>query len=469
VDPTELDATDLVAALARRDLSAREALDAVLARADRVEGSLNPFAHRLDERARAAADAADVALARGEQRPLLGVPVTVKDVAWLAGVETSNGSRAIAGFVPDRSSAPVERLEAAGAVIVAKTTNPELCFWGVTDSPVFGRTSNPWNLERTPGGSSGGAGACVASRVGPIGLGSDTGGSIRIPAAFCGIVGHKPTHGVVPTQPCDAGWPSLTCFGPLTRTVRDARLALSVIGGRDARDRWSVGLHRLDAAPLEPGETRVAVSADLGGVAPADDDVLHAFEAAVAALVAAGVDVVRADPGLPSPGRAWVIEACVEARAERAELFERRRDLLTADVADALAFGERFSAVEYADVLLQRERIHAAYAELFARTGARALLTPALGCEAFEHGRTKPAAIGGIPVEAPWDDWCPFICDANLAGLPACVVPMGLGDESLPVALQVLGPRQGDGEVLRVAELVEATLGPLPRPPELAA
>jgi len=469
MDATELDATDLAAALARRELSAREALEAVLDRADRVAGPLNPFAHRLDERARARADAADAALARGERRPLLGVPVTVKDVAWLEGVETSNGSLALRGFVPDRSSAPVERLEAAGAVIFAKTTNPELCFWGITESPVFGRTSNPWDLGRTPGGSSGGAGAAVAAGLGPIALGSDTGGSIRIPAAFCGVVGHKPTHGVVPTPPCDAGWPSLTTFGPLARTVRDARLALSVVGGRDGRDRWSVGLHRLDPSPLDPATARVVVSPDLGGVAPADDDVLRAFAAVLDALAEAGVELVHDDPGLPSPAGPWTVECFVEARAERAALYEQRRGLLTPEVAAGLELGETFTAREYADALLARERIHAAYADLFARTGASALLTPALGCEAFEHGRVKPDAIGGVPVTAPWDDWCPFLCDANLAGLPSCAVPMGLGDDGLPLSLQVLGPRQGDGEVLRVAELVERLVPPLGRPREWAA
>ncbi len=222
-DPALLDATDLVAALDRRELSSAEALEAVLARADRLAGPLNPFCHRLDDRAREQAAAADRARAAGARGGLLGVPLTVKDVAWLAGVESANGSVALRGFVPDRSSAPVERLEAAGAVIFAKTTNPEFCFWGTTESALYGRTSNPWNLERTPGGSSGGAGAAVAARLGPLALGSDTGGSIRIPAAFCGLVGHKPTHGAVPTQPCDAGWPTLTCFGPIARSVRDAR------------------------------------------------------------------------------------------------------------------------------------------------------------------------------------------------------------------------------------------------------
>jgi Asp-tRNA(Asn)/Glu-tRNA(Gln) amidotransferase A subunit family amidase len=466
VDPCSLDATDLAAALSRRELSAVEALDAVLQRADRLAPPLNPFSHRLDERARAQAVAADAERARGVDRPLLGVPVGIKDVAWVAGVETTNGSLALRGFVPDRSSAPVERLEAAGAVLFAKTTNPEFCFWGTTQSRAYGTTSNPWNVERTPGGSSGGAGASLAAGIGPLSLGSDTGGSIRIPAAFCGLVGHKPTLGAVATGPCEAGWPGMTCFGPLARSVRDARLMLGVIAGPDPRERHAVQLPPLAASPLDPRGLRVAASVDLGGIAPVDDDVREAFERTIGALQDAGVEVVRDDPGLPtSGGLPWTVIAYVEFRVERAREYAERRDALGPETVEALEFAETFSAAEYAEALLARERIHAAYADLFQRTGATALLTPTLGCEAFPHGRTGPERIGGVPVAPPWDDWCPFLCDVNLAGLPACAVPVGLGDEGLPVSLQVIGPRLADGPVLQVAELVETLVGPGPRPP----
>jgi Asp-tRNA(Asn)/Glu-tRNA(Gln) amidotransferase A subunit family amidase len=205
-DVCRLSALELRAALTRRELSAAEALEAVLDRADAIEGPLNPFAVRLDDRARRAAAKADAALARGDAGPLCGLPLTIKDSHWLAGVTSAVGSHALADFVPHETSAAVERLEAAGAVIYAKTTTPEFCYFGITESPLNGRTSNPWNVARTPGGSSGGAAAALAAGAGPLALGGDGGGSIRIPSAFCGLVGFKPTFGLVAREPCSPAW-----------------------------------------------------------------------------------------------------------------------------------------------------------------------------------------------------------------------------------------------------------------------
>ena len=196
--------------------------------------------------------AADAALAAGTGGPLCGIPLTIKDSHYLAGVTAAAGSRSLQHFVPTETSAAVERLEAAGAVIFAKTTTPEFCYFGITDSPVNGRTNNPWDLERTPGGSSGGAGAAVAAGLGPLALGGDGGGSIRIPAAFCGVVGFKPTFGLVPREPCAVGWKTLVSYGPLARTVDDARLMLRALAGWHPRDRHSLAVDDLDRARRRP-------------------------------------------------------------------------------------------------------------------------------------------------------------------------------------------------------------------------
>src|SRR5688572_15434076 len=226
VDICDLSAMELGAALRRRDLSATDALDAVLRRADEIAGTVNPFSIRLDERARRAAREADGALARGEGGPLGGIPVTTKDSHWMAGVASTSGSRSRRGFVPTETVGAIARLEAAGAVVFGRTTVPEFCYFGTTESELFGRTANPWRLDRTAGGSSGGAAAAVAAGCGPLSLGGDGGGSIRIPAAFCGIVGFKPTFGLVPHEPSAAGWKTLVTLGPLARSVADARLML---------------------------------------------------------------------------------------------------------------------------------------------------------------------------------------------------------------------------------------------------
>ncbi len=243
----EMSAVELAAALRRRELSAVEALDEALERADAVPEA---FVVRLDERACETAAAADATLARGEGGPLTGVPVTVKDSQWLAGVPTTFCSQAVEPLVPVETVAAVRRLEDAGAVIFAKTTTPEFCYAGTT--PGLG---NPHDPTRTPGGSSGGAAVAVASGAGSLALGGDGGGSIRIPAAFCGVVGFKPTFGAVPREPSSAGWKTLVAYGPLARSVADARLMFSALAGRDAFDR-----HSLDV-DLAPAPMRFAASA----------------------------------------------------------------------------------------------------------------------------------------------------------------------------------------------------------------
>jgi Asp-tRNA(Asn)/Glu-tRNA(Gln) amidotransferase A subunit family amidase len=454
MDVCEISAGALRAALARRDVSAAEVLETVLARADRLSEPLNPFAVRLDERARAAAARADAALAHGTGGPLCGLPVTIKDSHYLAGVTAASGSRALQDFVPAQTSAAVERLEAAGAVIFAKTTTPEFCYFGITESPVNGHTNNPWHLDRTPGGSSGGAGAAVAAGLGPLALGGDGGGSIRIPAAFCGVVGFNPTFGLVPREPCSPGWKTLVSYGPLARSVADARLALRALAGWHPRDRHSLAVNGLDALAAEPGTLRVIVSEDLG-FAPLDADVRQAFRAAVGRLQDAGAELIEDTPGLDSSVATWSTIATAEARYSEAELFEHHHALLGEAAAEFMAHGGRVTREHYVSAEMARDLIHRAYADLFERSGASVLLTPTLGLEAFPHGSAHPQEIGGTAIEPPWFDWCGLLYDANLAGLPACAVPIGLGHDGLPVSLQVLGPRGSDGEVLAVAEAVE--------------
>jgi amidase len=458
MDVCSLSAIELRAALRRRELSAVDALAAVLERADRLEAPLNPFAVRLDDRARGAAQAADAALARGDGGPLCGIPLTIKDSHWLAGTTSAAGSRALAGFVPDATSAAVERLEDAGAVVYAKTTTPEFCYFGVTESPLNGRTSNPWDPARTPGGSSGGAGAALAAGAGPLALGGDGGGSIRIPSAFCGVVGFKPTFGLVAREPCSATWKSLISYGPMARDVADARAMLLAMVGIDARDRHSVGVDGLTQPAPDPGDLRLVVSEDLG-FAPVDDDVRRAFRTTVARLESAGATLVEDAPGHRSSVQTWSAIAVADARYAQDGLYERERSLIGDDALRFMGYGEYVTTADYVQAQLARERIHRSYVDLFARTGATALLTPTLGCEAFAHGAHHPAAIGGVPIEAPWNDWCGFLYDANLAGLPACAVPVGLGDDGLPVSVQLLGLRGRDGAVLAAAEAVERLVG----------
>ena len=246
-------------------------------------------------------------------------------------------------------------------------------------------------------------------------------------------MGFKPTFGAVPREPSSAGWKTLVAYGPLARSVADARLMFSALAGRDAFDR-----HSLDV-DLAPAPMRFAACDDRGSL---DDDVRELFHA-----VCAQLDVTWDSPAVPPSAATWATIATAEARWAEAEPFEQRPELLTPAAHAFLAAGDAVTTDVYLAAQVQRERIHRAYADLFARSGL--LLTPTVGSEAFDGSLTAPESV---------PDWGAFLFDANLAGLPACAIPMGLGDEGLPVSLQIVGPRGADGAVLAAAELIEEAL-----------
>lgn len=463
--PWEFSAVALSSALRRGDLSAVQVLDSIIGRADAVGGSVNAFSVDLRDRALVAARAADERLRRGEGGPLTGIPVSAKDSHWLAGVESCHGSLTMRGFVPDRTAVVLERLETAGAVIFAKTAVPEFCYTGITESPVHGRTSNPWDLARTSGGSSGGAGAAVAAGIGPIAMGGDGGGSIRIPAAFCGVVGFKPTFGAVAREPSSEAWKTLVAVGPLARSVADVRLVMPIIAGADPRDHHSIDVPRLRQPTPRPEEVVVVASDDLG-FAQLDEDVREVFRSSIAALRAVGVTVLDDSPGLPSSVETWAAIAAVEAFRAEHRVLEDHPEQLTQQAREFIEFGAGLGEGRYREALERRQVIHAAYAAMFQRTGAQVLLTPTLGLEAFPHGSTYPAAVGGQPIDPIWRDWAPMLYDANLCGFPAVALPIGLGTDGLPVSLQIVGLNRTDGRTLAVAEAIELVLGGTRRPPE---
>ena len=448
-----LSAVELVRLLRTRQVGAVELLRAVLQRADEITEPVNPFAVRLDERALAAAAESDRRIAAGAARSLEGLPVTAKDSQWMAGVPTTSGSHARDGWQPPGTVGAVRRVLDAGAVVFAKTTTSEFCYFGTSTAPGFGVTANPHDLTRTAGGSSGGAAAQVAAWAGPVGLGGDGGGSIRIPAALCGLVGHKPTFGLVPHEPSGPTWKTLIAIGPLTRTVGDAQLLMDVLAGYDPADRHSV------VPPAMPGRSglRVAVSPDLG-FAALDDDVRERFEAAVEALAGAGVQIVRAHPGVRDSLVTWATIATAEARWAESAVLEESPELLSPQVRDYLAFGETVTAEAYLRAQFARDRIHAAYTAFFAKTGAHALFTPTLGCVAFAGDREYPERIGDQAVDTVWRDWAPLLCDANLTGMPATTVPIGQDEARLPIGGHFVAPRFGDRTTLRLAGLLASVV-----------
>ena len=450
-----LDATAMAQAVRGGTTSAEELVVAALARIDAWDGAVNAFTVVLRDEALARAreiDAGDPS----ELGPLAGVPVSVKDHIWMAGQPATNGSLALRDFVPDVDAVPVARLRDAGAVIVGKTNNPEFCYRGYTDNAVYGVTRNPWSLDRTPGGSSGGAGASVAYGATPLALGTDGGGSIRIPSAFCGVAGHKPSFGLVPKLPGFRGWPTLSVDGPLGASVRDLVLTLRVMAGAHPADplSWPVALG--DDVEIDWSMLRVAVSEDLGS-APVDQEVRAAFRATVDRLSDDGARIVEAQPAAGDPTRLWNDIALPEGFASEGPLLEHDGiDPVSREITEA---GRSVSAADYLDAQERRAAFTEVWEAFFdLDEGYDVLLTPSLPLAAFSTEVTGPTEIDGSPIDPFFDDWCLLALPANLTGQPASAVPTGLSSDGLPVGLQVMGPRWGDLRTLAVAARVEALL-----------
>lgn len=440
-----LTASQQLASLASGKISASELLEQTIARAEELGPILNPIALKLYGRARQAAEEADRKLAAGNGGRLCGLPITIKDSQFLAGYPCANGSQLLSDFVPTETCRAIELLEQQGAVIFAKTTCPEFSLTGVTHSEMYGLTSNPRNIGRTSGGSSGGAAVTVASGMGSFSLGGDGGGSIRIPAGFCGIVGFKPSFGMVPREPCFPSWQSIVSYGPMTRSVADARMFFDIIG-ENFTGNTSPRLNKRG----------IIFSEDLG-FAPVNNDVREAFRGAVEKMRVADFEMIEDNPGLTSSVKTWAVTACYDA-AENARGSAYNIDYLGEVAKGFIDFGEQFSAQDFDQAQAQRKVIRAHYDQMFARHKSRILITPTLGCEAFPHGTIHPHKIDDTHIQMPWLDWASFLYDANLTGMPACAIPMGLGDEGLPLSLQILGPVGSDYEVLRVAEEIEKLL-----------
>jgi Asp-tRNA(Asn)/Glu-tRNA(Gln) amidotransferase A subunit family amidase len=446
----------------RGESTALELVEDALATIAAYEPSFNAFTVVLEDAAREAARAADEIVAdfrreRGVEDetlpPLLGVPVSIKDHIWLADELATNGSRAYEDFRPDRDAACVTRLKDAGAIVVGKTNNPEFCYRGYTDNDLWGCTLNPWSPDRTPGGSSGGAGASVAYGATPIALGTDGGGSIRIPAAFCGVVGHKPTFGRVPKLPGFRGWPTLSVDGPLTGSVRDAALTLSLMSGPAAEDdlTWPAPPDDLVAAVTDPVDwstLRVAVSEDLGW-ASVEPVVRTAFRRAVDRLSDDGARVHEAHPETVYPTTLWNEIALSEGFASEGPMLADHGDRMSSGTREIVEAGRGVTAAAYLDAQARRTAYVGTWARFFEDFDV--LLAPSLGLPAFGVDVTSPAEIDGVPVDPFFDDWCVLALPANLAGLPACAVPTGRDGDGLPVGLQVIGPRWSDARVLAVA------------------
>jgi aspartyl-tRNA(Asn)/glutamyl-tRNA(Gln) amidotransferase subunit A len=446
-------AADLVSGYVDRSISPVEVAEATLARAERLQPTMNAFSAITGEIAMAAARKAEADYAAGTAGPLAGVPVTIKDITLIEGLTCRRGSKVYENDPPAEYSSPfVQRVLDAGAVLLGQTTTPELGWKGETTSPVTGTTRNPWNLERTPGGSSGGAGACVAAGVGPIAHGTDGAGSIRIPSSFSGIFGHKPSLGLVPVFPASAVG-DLAYHGPMTWHVRDAAMLLDVVAGHDPRDRfsWDTSESYLDAlAELDLRGLRIAWSRDLG-YAAIEPEVADLAEQAAKVFADLGCEIVDEHPNLPDP---WPIEHVLWVAAmagARRDDFDQVRDIMDPGLAELVEAGRSLSAADVAKARIDQGSYAAAWGDWMRQYDL--FLTPTMPCTAFPVGQTHPATIAGQVVS--YLSWTAFTYPFNLSGQPAATVPCGFASDGLPVGLQIVGRHRADALVLRAAAAFE--------------
>jgi aspartyl-tRNA(Asn)/glutamyl-tRNA(Gln) amidotransferase subunit A len=445
-------ATELIRRFAAGELSPVEVAEATLARIAGRDGDVNAFVTVTAERAMADARRAEAAYAAGTAGPIAGVPYTLKDLAMTRGIPTGRGSLVFGDDSPAFDAPVAERLQRGGGVLVGKTTTPELGWKGDSGNPRNGPCHNPWRHGCTAGGSSGGAAAAAAACFGPLHQGSDGAGSVRIPAAFCGVVGLKPTFGLIAQYPASAV-SSLSHLGPMTRTVADAQLMLRVMAGVDPRDRDSLDLVQLP----QPAAPRIAFSPDLG-FARVDAGVAASVAAGVEVLRAAGYDVRDVDLRLEDP--AWIVDAiwATGMAAALAAVPDDRRALLDPGLAEVARRGSLVSGAE----LAAAQQARGAWGESLRRglAGYDLLVCPTVPITAFAAGDDYPGAIEGRPRPLGWTS---FTYPFNVTGQPAATVPCGLVD-GLPAGLQIVGPRFADELVLSVAAAFERAR-PFPLPP----
>lgn len=471
-------ATAMLQALRAREISAAELLELHLKRIERHNPALNAIIIKDYERARTAAAEADAARARGDDRPLLGLPLTIKDALDVAGLPTTCGVPERAHTYPERDARIVASVRAAGAVIMGKTNVPPNAADYQTDNPLFGRTGNPWNVERIPGGSSGGAAAAVAAGLTPLEYGSDIGGSIRYPAAWCGIFGHRPSVAAIPDSGHFPGSPlpnptlRLNTLGPLARSAEDLALGVDVVAGPDIGDEVAWRLELPAPRHERLSDFRVAI---YPGAAwrPVSSEITGAIETLAAALRTAGAQVAEAVPDGFGDGRdhseVFVsIAAAIQGSRLSADERKARIEILRASTdpfAELRAHHLEASAAEYFALHDRREQYRARWRAFFQDWDV--LLAPVVIVPAPPHSTEPPDArmveIDGQTVTVRSQSAYSGL--SILSGIPGTAIPIGMSRDGLPISIQVLGPYLEDRTTIRFAGLVDQEIGGYQRPP----
>ncbi|HEY6820540.1 MAG TPA: amidase [Burkholderiales bacterium] len=445
-------ATGLLELYRKKTLSPVEVAKAVRERIAKLNPVFNAFCF-LNENLESEAKASETRWLRGEPKGLLdGVPVSIKDLILTQGWPTRRGSKTVDAAGPWNDDAPaVARLKEHGALLLGKTTTPEFGWKGVTDSPLTGITRNPWDPRKTPGGSSGGAAAALASGMGPLALGTDGGGSIRIPCSFTGLFGIKPSFGRVPAWP-PSPFGTVAHVGPMTRSVADAALMLNVLSQPDARDWHGLPYDERDyRSRLDLGirGLRIAYSPDLG-YAKVDPEVAALVREAVKVFQDLGANVEEKNPGFENPEPVFKAHWFPGAALLLKDFPAEKKRHIDPGLLEVAAQGAKFPMLEVLEAQQKRAAL-GMHMNLFHRD-YDLLVTPTLAVPAFDVGKEFP----DNPKGGRWTDWTPFTYPFNLTQQPAASIPCGLTKAGLPVGLHIVGRRYADATVLRAARAFES-------------
>jgi aspartyl-tRNA(Asn)/glutamyl-tRNA(Gln) amidotransferase subunit A len=446
-------ATQLASMIARRELSPVELMTAVLGRAQRLQPILNIFAELHGDRAMEAARAAEAAVMRGEDLgPLHGVPITIKDNVAIGGVPMRNGSLSSVDFVPVHDATVTARIKAAGAIPIGTTTLPEFAHKVLTDSPLYGVTRNPYDLERTPGGSSGGASAALAAGVAPLAIGTDGGGSIRCPASCTGVAGLKATLGRIPFEQFPDSFVNYAAVGPMTRAIEDIPLLLSVMSGPQIDDPYSYAVEKFIPKPASaPMGMRVAWIERFGSVRP-EAEVGALTKRAVELLASQGAQVeALSSPIFDNVFETYVVIATAAHAARLEPMAKQWGDKITASLRQSIARGLTYSAAQWQRASDSRSALFRAVQRLFESYDI--LVTPTMNA--------PPVGLdaGGSIESEMYAQWAGYLYPFNLTGNPALSVPCGFTAGGLPVGLQLVGAYHDEQRLIDVALALERAGG----------
>ncbi len=439
-----------------QEITSSEITEIIIERIDKVNPIVNAYCTTTFDLARDMAKNADNAAKKGDKLGIIhGIPTSIKDLILTKGIRTTFGCKIHENYVPEVDEIVVKRLKNEGMVFLGKTNTPTFGYFTLTDNFIFGPTKNPWDITRHSGGSSGGAGAQVAAGLGPLALGSDGGGSIRVPSCFCGIYGLKPTFGRIPRYPThDVGWVTMDHYGPMVRYVKDAALMLDAMAGLDLADKYSLpkpNYNYVDVVDDKPSMLKIGYSTNLGFIKAIDEEVENLFIQSTSIFEDLGWIVEEAKIKLKKPFKSHTTLVTAGYAYDLKPYLKDWRDKLEVDFLRMVDAGFGYSAVDLKQAEDLREKIHKTIYQYFKNYDL--LLTPVTGIPALKLEERSPAKIRGKSVNPA--EWFSFLTPFNLTGHPAASIPCGWTKDGLPVGLQIIGRRLDEATVLQASKAFE--------------